>query len=119
MIKNYPTERKIPNKMWYPEMIEFLKKEWSSELNWKSNILLAKQLSDILFKIVSENNIHAAKFQCNNCGSISNSDELSGSKITVSAMIYSLCRFGIINEQIQKELLKNWKKYKIENSIEN
>ena len=115
MVKNYPTDRKIPNKKWYPEMVEFLKKEWNSELNWESNILLAKQLSNILLKIIVENNIRAAKYKCNNCGTISNSNELSDNKISVSAMIYSLYRFGIIDENMQKKLLKDWKKYKKNN----
>ena len=55
--KPYPTNRKMPNKMWYPEMVDYLQNKWNSDLQWNEYVQMAEDLTNMLSKIVLDNNI--------------------------------------------------------------
>ena len=114
MIK-YPTNTAMPNKTWYPAMLDYIKENWDISFNWQKYILICKKLNEILEKIQIDKKLKPMVLFCKKCNEYRTS---KFPKVTISSFIHTLIRFEYINKNDGNKLLYQWKKYRNQKNID-
>jgi hypothetical protein len=92
-------------RVWFPEMIEMLRREWHASLSRDELIALRDRVDGELQRLRSERNIRPPTFACPACGTLGAAAEPS---VSVRAMIIALGRFGIADAAIARQLENRW-----------
>ncbi len=93
-------------RVWFPEMIELLRREWRESLAWDDLVVLRDHVDALLQELRSTRGIRPARMTCARCGYRGPGGE---SSVSVRAMILTLGRFGIADATVAKALEKRWK----------
>lgn len=94
-----------PQRTWFPEMVDVLRRRWRADLSFEELIGLAGELDEMLHRIRAERHIGTPIIRCRHCGQVGPAAEPD---VTVRAMIFSLGRFGIVPMDEMKQTEKRW-----------
>jgi hypothetical protein len=93
------------SRVWFPELVEILRRDWRRSLSMEELIQLRDRLDATLQRIRSKRKIRTPRFRCRNCGQLSHAEP---PKVSVRAMILSLRRFGLASADEVQALEKAW-----------
>jgi hypothetical protein len=96
-------------RVWFPEMIEVLRAEWSQGMAFDALVGLRDRLDELLQQIRSERHIRQPVIRCPECGHVG---EAAEAHVTVRAMILSLLRFEIAPPEPTYALEKSWARHR-------
>jgi hypothetical protein len=102
-------------RVWFPEMIARLKREWGEPNSFEALIELCASLDAMLHQIRSERHILSPIFTCPKCGL---RGPMAEPRVSVRAMILALGRFGITTPSKTKTLEREWSKYRDRHSLD-
>ena len=98
-------------RVWFPEMLARLQREWRETISIAALIDLRDSLDTLLHQIRSERHISSPVFTCPQCGLRGPMAEL---RVSVRAMILAVRRFGIALPSKTKALEREWSRYRHE-----
>ncbi len=101
---------------WFPEMKDMLPKLWNSYLSIEEHFVVVSELNVKLKEIRERYNVEPPMFTCKKCNQRHRS---KFSYVTLTSLYFALDRFDIIEHRDFNKLLREWKKYSVENSIDN
>jgi hypothetical protein len=104
-----------PQRTWFPEMVDELRKRWRPESPLTGLIQLSNDLDAMLHRIRSERNIRTPVIRCSRCGHTGPAAE---PEVSVRATILALGRFGIALLEEVKALDKRWAVYRKANGLD-
>jgi hypothetical protein len=96
-------------RVWFPEMVARLEREWGEAMSFVALIGLRDGLNSMLQQIRSERHISSPLFTCPKCG---RRGPMAVPRVSVRAMILALGRFGIATPAKIKTLEREWAKYR-------
>lgn len=102
------------NTTWFPELKSTLKSDWNFNMNIEDHFELVAKLNDQLSTIRKELNVKPEMIYCNHC---KERHEREFTMVTITSMYFALERFEICNHKEHLELMRNWRKYSKQNSI--
>lgn len=102
-------------RVWFPEMIEELKRTWSRAMTWKDLADFCTRMTEKRKQIRHERGILPPKTRCPKCGKVSRSD-ISG--VSIRSALFILKNNGVITEDEFKEIDKCWMKHKKKNGLD-
>lgn len=103
------------NKVWFPEIIDRLRKQWHEDISFPEIVDLRDDLNEMLQQIRTQRHIRPPMLKCPKCGQIS---EGAPSEVSVRAMILSVIRFNIAETKPTRALEKRWDAYRKQNSVD-
>ncbi len=95
------------SRVWFPELIDLLRQEWSASSTWLGRVRLRARLDDMLSRVRTERNARPPMIYCKTCGKRERAAE---PRVSVRAMIFAAQRYGCVSEAEMKVLEKEWKK---------
>lgn len=96
-------------RVWFPEMLARLEREWAEATSWAALIELRDSLDTILQQIRAERHISSPVFTCPKCGL---RGPMAEPRVSVRAMILALGRFGLATRAKTKKLEQEWAQYR-------
>jgi len=102
------------NRIWFPDMVDVLREQWSATRSVTKWIELTLRLDDMLQRIRADKGILPPKFRCPHCGKYERS---APTHVSVRATILSLGRFEIAPPDVVKDLERDWKRYQRTNGL--
>ena len=96
-------------RVWFPEMIEDLKRSWSKAMNWRELADFCELMTQKRDQICQERGIQPPKTRCSKCGELSRS---AISDVSIRSALFALKNNGVITDAEFKALGKSWLKYK-------
>jgi hypothetical protein len=97
------------HRVWFPEMVEHLRRRWREDLSMEALLGLRDELDDMLGRIRSTRHISNPVFKCPACGHIGRGAD---PHISVRATILALARFGVAAREPARALEKAWSAYR-------
>lgn len=104
-----------PQRVWFPEMINDLKANWSSSMKWKELAIFCRRMTEKRKQIRQSQGIKPPKTRCSKCGKVSRSD-ING--ISIRSALFALKDSGVISGEEFKTLDKDWKTFKKKNDLD-
>jgi len=104
-----------PQRVWFPEMIEWLRAQWHQSMSCDALIKLRDELDAQLQRIRTERHIRSPIFSCPCCGQVG---EGADPHISVRAMILSLDRFGIASTAQTTVIEKRWAAHRKQHGLD-
>ena len=104
-----------PQRVWFPEMLARLGREWNSQMSFPALIELRDRLDAMLQQIRSEGHIAPPVLRCPKCGATGPSAE---PHVSVRALILALGRFDIASQKDTKRIERDWAKYRVQNRLD-
>ena len=102
-------------RVWFPEMIEKIKTQWSSSMTWENLIEFCRMITEERKQIRDLRDIRPPRSKCSHCGTVSRSD-IHG--VSIRSALFVLKNNGIVSEEEFKKLDKDWKKHRKENGLD-
>src|SRR5215471_9772065 len=102
-------------RVWFPEMLARLEREWGEAMSFAALIALRDTLDTMLQRIRSERHISSPVFTCPKCGLCG---PMAEPRVSVRAMILALGRFGIALPAKTKALEREWSRYREEQGLD-
>ena len=102
-------------RVWFPEMVARLEREWGEAMSFAALIGLRDGLDSMLQQIRSERHISPPLFTCPKCG---RRGPMAVPRVSVRAMILALGRFGIATPAKIKTLEREWAKYRDQHHLD-
>ena len=102
-------------RVWFPEMLARLQREWRETMSVAALIDLRDSLDTMLHQIRSERHISSPVFTCPKCGL---RGPMAEPRVSVRAMILALGRFGIAPPAKTKALERDWSRYREEQGLD-
>jgi len=96
-------------------MVETLRSQWHHGMSFEATVELRDELDAMLQRIRSERHIRTPVFKCPQCGHVGEAGE---PHVSVRAMLLSLVRFGIADEDQVKRLEKRWAVFMQQNRLD-
>ncbi len=96
-------------RVWFPEMIEALRKVWSRTTTWEELADFCHRMTALRTEIRSVKGIRPPLMRCPRCGRTSRSN-IEG--ISIRSALFVLWDAGIVTEAEFEELDKGWKKHR-------
>jgi hypothetical protein len=106
------------NRVWFPEMIETLRSQWSVAMPFTGLIEWCNVLDGMLQLRHPRGPLLPPGSRCPECGRIVSSESQQRHGISVRATILSLGRFGIASPEVTKRTEKEWARYRAENGLD-
>jgi hypothetical protein len=100
-------------KAWYPEMLDELKKNWSSKISWEEVVIFSRRMTEERTKIRNERDIKPLQMHCKKCGG-----NIALPPISVRSCLFALRKLNVINEEQFKQLEQDWKKHQRKNRLD-
>ena len=104
-----------PQRTWFPEMIEALRREWSPTLSDEALIGLRDRLDERLQQIRAERQLRPPMIFCPRCQKRQRAAE---PRVSVRALILSFGRFGIGGKVDVQQMEKRWKRTRAERGLD-
>ncbi|MDX9722310.1 MAG: hypothetical protein RBU37_16320 [Myxococcota bacterium] len=105
------------HRVWFPEMIEALKRSWSRTMSWAELADLCERMTDRRKQIREERGIQAAKLKCKDCGEVMLlRTDVSG--ISIRSALFVLKKSGVITDTELEELDKSWARHRKDNGLD-
>lgn len=101
--------------IWFPELKDILKNNWSSNLCIEQHFELVNDLNKKLKQIRMDLNIQPPMMWCSRCQKRHRS---KFTDVSITAMYYALKRFEWCENDEFNKLLREWKKYSISENID-
>ena len=102
-------------RVWFPEMIEKIKSQWSLSMTWDDLIEFCRMITEERKQIRESRRIQPPRYKCPHCGSVSQEDIHA---ISIRSALFILKNNGVISENDFKKTDKDWKKYRKENDLD-
>ena len=102
-------------RVWFPEMVARLEREWGEAMSLAALIGLRDGLDSMLQQIRSERHISSPLFICPKCGRLG---PIAVPRVSVRAMIQVLGRFVIATRAKIKTLEREWAKYRDQHDLD-
>ena len=102
-------------RVWFPEMLARLQREWRETMSVAALIGLRDSLDTMLHQIRSERHISSPVFTCPQCGL---RGPMAEPRVSVRAMILAARRFGIALPAKTKALEREWSRYREEQGLD-
>ena len=96
-------------RVWFPEMVAWLRSQWHEGLAINALIALRDDLDTMLGNIRSGRNIRSPVVTCLRCGA---TGPEPAPHVSVGAMILALARFGIAAKTSTRALERDWATYR-------
>ena len=104
-------------RVWFPEMIEELKRFWGRTMSWEEIAALCARMTEMRKQIRQERAIQPPKMRCKECGGVLlPRADVSG--ISIRSALFVLKKSGIITDTELEELDKSWTKHRKENGLD-
>jgi hypothetical protein len=103
------------SQVWYPSVVEVLRREWHADLSWDDIVKLRDKLQLDLDRHQKLHGIIRATFRCPDCGAVGRGAEPS---ISVRAMIIALRRFGIESDEQSIARERAWKRHRAKQHLD-
>ncbi len=103
-------------RIWFPEMIEKLKTQWSPSMTWEDLTDFCRMITEERKQIRESLGIQPPRYKCTHCGTVSQASD--NYPISIRSALFILKNNGVVSEDDFKELDKQWKKYRKENELD-
>jgi len=103
-----------PQRVWFPEMIDDLKTNWSSSMKWEELAIFCRRMTEKRIQIRQSRGIKSPKIRCSKCGKVSRSDNIG---ISIRSALFVLKNSGVVSGEEFKTLDKDWKTFKKKNNL--
>jgi hypothetical protein len=103
-------------RVWFPEMIEELKRSWSRTMSWEEIADLCARMTERRKQIRQERAIQPPKMRCKECGGVL-LPRVDVSGISIRSALFALKNGGVIADTEFKELDKSWIEYRKKNGL--
>jgi len=104
-------------RVWFPEMIEELKREWSRTMPWDEVAELCARMTERRRAIRQERKIQPPKMRCNDCGGVM-LPQADVSGISIRSTLFALKKSGVITDIELEDLDKSWAKHRKKNGLD-
>ena len=102
-------------RVWFPEMIEKIKSQWSSSMTWEDLIEFCRMITKKRKQLRESRGIKPPRYKCPQCGSVSQEDIHA---VSIRSALFVLRKNGVVSEDEFKALDKKWEKYGKENDLD-
>ncbi|MEQ1505863.1 MAG: hypothetical protein ABMB14_26750, partial [Myxococcota bacterium] len=102
-------------RVWFPEMVDELRRDWSTSLTWDEVVRLCGEAMALRTRIRQERGILPPRTRCPHCGQISQAD-IPG--ISVRSLLFALRNDGQISETELARLDRSWKKHRAAHGLD-
>lgn len=104
-------------RVWFPEMLEELKKSWSSSMSWDELADFCARMTEMRKQIREDRGIQSPKIRCDRCeGTMLPLADVSG--ISVRSALFALKNNDVITGDDFKKLNKSWMKHRKKNCLD-
>lgn len=103
------------SQVWYPNVVEVLRREWHADLSWDDIVELRDKLQLELDRHQKLHGIVRATFRCPDCGAVGSGAPPS---ISVRAMLIALHRFGIESDEQSLARERAWKHHRAKHRLD-
>jgi hypothetical protein len=102
-------------RVWFPEMLARLEREWGEAMSFPALVELRDSLDTMLHQIRSKRHISSPVFTCPKCGL---RGPMAEPRVSVRAMILALGRFGMTKPAKTKRLEREWAQYRDQHGLD-
>lgn len=102
-------------KVWFPEMINIIKLEWNSTLDWGEITALCALMSTHRNVIRAEKGIKNPFMYCDEC---EDKHEFLPNPISIRSLLFALKKESVIDESEFEQLDSDWKKYQRKHKLD-
>ena len=104
-------------RVWFPEMIDDLKRQWSRTMPWAEIADLCARMTERRRQIRQERNIQSPRMRCNQCGgALLPLSDVSG--ISIRSTLFALKKSGVITDTEFEDLDRSWARHKKNNGLD-
>ena len=96
-------------RIWFPEMLDELKKTWSSAMTWEELTDFCHLMTEKRRGIRQTKGIRPPRIRCHKCGQVSRSD-ISG--VSIRSALFALKNNGVITATEFRGLNRSWMRHK-------
>ena len=100
-------------KSWFPEMLDELKRFWSSKTSWEEAIVFCRRMTEYRTKIEKAKRIKPLRIHCKGCG-----ESIPRPPISVRSCLFTLLKINVIDDKEFVRLDQEWKKYGRKNRLD-
>lgn len=102
-------------RVWFPEMLDELQKQWSKALSWEECGLLCDRMTHARTKLKLENGVKGPMMHCRHCNA---AHEMSLAPITIRSLLFALRNIGVLSEPELKQLDAAWRRYRVQHRLD-
>ena len=103
------------SQIWYPSVVDVMRREWRPALSWDQLIELRDKLQLELDRHQKLHGIVRATFRCPDCGAVGSGAQPS---ISVRAMLIALRRFDIESDEQSIARERAWKRHRAKQHLD-
>ena len=102
-------------RVWFPEMLDELQKQWSKSLSWEDCGLLCERMTEARTKLKLEKGLRGPMMHCRHCKAL---HEMHLAPITIRSLLFALCNRGVLTDIELKQLDVAWRRYRAQHRLD-
>ena len=102
-------------RVWFPEMLDELQKQWRKSLNWEDCGLLCERMTEARTKLKLENGLRGPMMHCRHCKVV---HEMRLAPITIRSLLFALRKQGVLTDLELKQLDLVWRCYQAQQILD-
>ena len=102
-------------RVWFPEMLDELQKQWSKSLSWEDCGLLCARMTEARTKLKVEKDLRGPMMHCRHCNAV---HEMRLAPITIRSLLFALRKQGILTDIELKQLDLAWRRYQAKQRLD-
>ena len=102
-------------RVWFPEMLEELKKQWSKSLGWEACGVLCERMTEARTKLKLKKGLKGPIMRCHHCNAL---HEMSLGPITIRSLLFALRNLGVLTDQELKPMDAAWRRYRAQHRLD-
>ncbi len=102
-------------RVWFPEMLEELERQWSTSLSWEECSALCDRMTELRAELRRKRGLKGPRMFCRHCQEV---HEMSLGSITIRSLFFALRKRGVLTEEALKEIDAKWRRYRSEHRLD-
>lgn len=103
------------NRVWFPEMLDELQKQWSKTLSWEECGALCERMTEARTKLKLEKGLRGPMMHCRHCNAV---HEMRLAPITIRSLLFALRNQGVLSDPELKQLDAAWRRYRVQHRLD-
>lgn len=102
-------------RVWFPEMLVELQKQWSRTLSWEDCGVLCERMTEARTKLKLEKGLQGPMMHCPRCNAV---HEMRLAPITIRSLLFALRKQGVLSDPELNQLDAAWKRYRAKHRLD-
>jgi hypothetical protein len=102
-------------RVWFPEMLDELQKQWSKTLSWEECGLLCDRMTDARTKLKLAKGLKGPMMHCRHCNAV---HEMRLAPITIRSLLFALRNQGVLSDPELTQLDSAWRRYRAKHRLD-